>query len=254
MKLIGLQYDIAWEDRRANFARVRELLARPGITPGALVVLPEMFATGFTMNTQWADVYGGETERFLSDLTREYQVGLVAGAAMRGADGKPRNKALIFSATGELVNFYAKMRPFTPGGESSAYTAGQRVTVFPWGNWKVSPFVCYDLRFPELFRMAAARHRPELFIVIANFPARRIDHWRLLLQARAIENQAYLIGVNRIGNDPQTSYSGHSLIVNPQGQIIADAGENAGIVQADLQLAPLQEYRRKLPFLEDLKL
>jgi predicted amidohydrolase len=254
MQLIGLQYDIAWEDRHANFAKVRQLLGRAELTPGALVVLPEMFATGFTMNTEWAEVYGGETERFLSDLASEYNVGLVAGVALRGADGKLRNKALVFSATGALISFYAKMRPFTPGGESAAYTAGQHVTAFPWGEWKVSPFICYDLRFPELFREAATKHRPELFVVIANFPAKRAEHWRLLLQARAVENQAYVIGVNRVGRDPLALYSGHSLIVSPAGQIIAEAKEDEEIVSAELGLESLRDYRRKLPFLDDLKL
>jgi len=137
---------------------------------------------------------------------------------MRGGDGRARNKALIFSPAGELIAFYAKMRPFTPGGESDHYVAGERPVAFGWNDCMVSPFICYDLRFPELFREAAAAHQPELFVVIANFPEKRIGHWVPLLQARAIENQAYVVGVNRVGSDPYSTYGGSSLIIDPTGR------------------------------------
>src|SRR5262249_19282743 len=142
-----------------------------------------------------------DTEQFLSETAREFGICLIAGAAMRGKDGRARNKALIFSPTGELLAFYAKMQPFAPGGEADHYAAGERPVTFRWENAVVSPFVCYDLRFPEIFREAVTAHRPELFVVIASWPEKRIAHWSTLLKARAIENQAYVIGVNRIGKD-----------------------------------------------------
>src|SRR5262245_57761785 len=173
-----------------------------------------MFATGFSMNTgAIAETYGGSTEQFLAETAREFGIFLMAGAAMLGRDGRARNKALVFTPTGELLAFYAKMRPFTPGGELEHYTPGERSTSFRWEDITVSPFVCYDLRFPELFREAAAAQRPELFTVIANWPDKRVHHWLALLQARAIENQAYVVGVNRIGTDPYYHYAGRSLIV-----------------------------------------
>jgi predicted amidohydrolase len=144
------------------------------------------------------------------------------------------------------------MRPFTPGAESEHYTAGEHTSMFQWQDCHVSPFVCYDLRFPELFRQAAAAHRPELFLVIASWPEKRILHWARLLQARAIENQAYVLGVNRVGNDPFYRYTGRSMTVDFNGEIIADAGETEGWCQARLDLAALQKYRQGLPFLNDL--
>ena len=132
-----------------------------------------------------AEPYGGQTEQFLSSAAKEFGVCLVAGAAMRGRDGRARNKALVFSPAGELLAFYAKMRPFTPGGEPDHYVAGERPVAFRWSDCTISPFICYDVRFPEIFRQAAAAHGPELFVVIANFPEKRIQHWVLLLQARA---------------------------------------------------------------------
>jgi len=254
VNVIALQLDIAWENKAANFEKARRLLTGAAPEKDSLVVLPEMFATGFTMNTSaMAEPYGGETEQFLARIAKEFGVFLLAGAAMRGGDGKARNKALVFSPAGELIAYYAKMRPFTPGGEADHYVAGERHAAFRWGDCTVSPFVCYDLRFPEIFRKAVAAHRPELFAVIANWPVKRIQHWIRLLQARAIENQAYVVGVNRAGNDPYYAYGGRSLIIDPQGEILADAGEREGFIQAELDLANLRKYREGLPFLADLR-
>lgn len=255
MNIIGLQLDIAWEDKQANFEKVRQLLQRAAPEPGSLVALPEMFATGFSMNVAAvAEAYQGETERFLSLMAREHGVYVVAGAAMRGKSGQARNKALVFEPGGELIAFYAKMRPFTPGGEAEHYAAGKQPVTWRCGGTSVAPFVCYDLRFPELFRQVAATNRPELFVVIANWPEKRIGHWVRLLQARAIENQAYVLGVNRVGQDPFYSYSGRSLLIDYNGDILADGGTGEGVVQGRVELEPLRQYRQGLPFLADLKL
>ncbi len=253
MKVIALQMDVTWEDKPANFARARRLLAAAAPPAGALVALPEMFASGFSMNAdKVAEPRGGETEQFLAATAQEFGICLLAGAAIRGDDGRARNKALAFSPEGKLIGFYAKMRPFTPGEEHQHYTAGQRPSVFHWNDCAVSPFVCYDIRFPEIFRAAAAAHAPQLFVIIANFPAKRIGHWMKLAVARAIENQAYVLAVNRVGQDPYYSYNGHSIIVDPQGEILADAGETEGAISAELDLANLKKYREGLPFLADL--
>src|SRR5437764_6765424 len=112
---------------------------------------------------------------------------------------------------------------------------------FRWHDCSVSPFVCYDLRFPELFRAAAAKHRPELFVVIANWPEGRIQHWTRLLQARAIENQAYLLGVNRIGSDPYYHYPGCSVLVDPHGDILSEAGTKENLFGGELRLGDLRQ-------------
>jgi omega-amidase len=253
MDLLGLQWDIVWEDKRANFKKVRALLEQSGPAAGTLVALPEMFATGFSMNTaQIAEAYGGETEQFLSETARRFGIYLIAGAAMRGRDGKARNKALVFSPEGKLICFYAKMRPFTPGGELDHYTRGEKVATFTIHDTAIAPFVCYDLRFPELFRQAAKANRPEVFVVIASWPEKRLQHWMRLLQARAIENQAYVMGVNRVGKDPYYLYPGRSIIVDFNGEILVDAGSGEGFVQARLDLPTLGKYRQGLPFLADM--
>jgi predicted amidohydrolase len=253
MTIAALQFDIAWENKPANFTKVLDLLASAKLAPDSLVALPEMFATGFTMNTEsMAENYGGQTEQFLAAAAKEFKIYLLAGAALRGRDGLVRNKALVFSPSGELIAFYAKMKPFSPGGESSHYTAGKEPVVFTWGQCKVAPFVCYDLRFPEIFRQTAAVHRPELFVVISSWPDKRAQHWVTLLQARAIENQAYVLGVNRMGTDPFFNYAGRSVIVDPLGDLVADAGVAESCIRATLDLPLLRKYRTGLPFLDDL--
>jgi len=252
--VVALQLDIAWEDKPANFAAVTKLLSAAAPEKDSLVVLPEMFATGFSMNTgAIAENYGGETEQFLSRTAKQFQVFLLGGAALRGRDGRVRNKALVFSPVGDLIAYYAKMRPFTLGGEADHFAAGERTTSFKWIEAVVSPFICYDLRFPEIFREVARSHKPELFVVIANFPEKRIRHWVTLLQARAIENQAYVVGVNRVGKDPYYHYTGRSVIIDPLGEILADAGENQGCIQGRLDLPNLRKYREGLPFLSDMR-
>src|SRR5438046_2125913 len=135
MTIAGLQFDISWENKAANFKKVRELLTAAALEPGTLLALPELFATGFSMNTNAiAESYGGETESFLSSLAKEFRIHIVAGAALRGRSGAVRNKALVFSPDGELIAFYAKMKPFTPGGESSHYTAGKQPITFGWND------------------------------------------------------------------------------------------------------------------------
>ena len=254
MNVIGLQLDIVWENKPANFDKVRQILTKAAPEKDSFVVLPEMFATGFSMNAEAiAESYGGETEQFLAKTAKDFGICIVAGAAMRARDGRARNKALVFSPAGELIAFYAKIKPFSPGSEGQHYTAGERPTVFRFSDWNISPFICYDLRFPEIFREATAVRQPELFIVIASWPAKRSKHWLPMLQSRAIENQAYVIAVNRVGKDPFYDYNGHSMIIDPHGEILADAGSKEGFIRAQLDSATLQQYRRGLPFLNDLK-
>lgn len=252
-RVIGVQLDLVWENPAANRAKALAYLEGAVIPAGSLVVLPEMFASGFSMNTSTvAEPAGGATEHWLLATAQRLGVTLLAGLARREPDGVCANEALVVSPKGELLSVYRKQRLFTPGGEAEHYTAGRDPSVFHWGEIPVATFICYDLRFPELFRVAA-RQRPLLYVVIASWPDKRVAHWLKLLEARAIENQAYVIGVNRLGDDPSHHYPGRSVIVNPWGEVIADGGHEEGLVTADLDLAALRSYREKLPFLEDLK-
>ena len=253
MNVACVQFDIAWENKAANYSRVRSLLGAATIPRSSLVLLPEMFATGFSMDVAAiAEEQGGATEQFLADTAREFGVFLLGGVVTRGAGGRGRNECVVFSPEGRLMARYCKMQPFTLGGETACYEAGDAPLLFQCGEISVAPFICYDLRFPELARAVAARH-PHLITYIANWPNARLHHWTRLLQARAIENQCYVAGVNRIGNDPRFQHSGRTMIVDPHGEILADAGSTQGVIQATVDAAGLAEYRRVFPALADMR-
>lgn len=253
MQVIGVQFDIVWENKEANFKRVRALLKDARVEPGALVVLPEMFATGFSMQVEkTVEPAQGPTQQFLSQLARETGAYVVGGVVTPGADGRGRNEALVVDPKGNEILRYCKMHPFPLAGEDKHFDRGDEPCSFAWGPFRIAPSICYDLRFPELYRHQS-RFGAQVLVVIANWPVARDAHWQALLRARAIENQAYVIGVNRVGNDPTLAYAGHSLILDPRGETLAAAGESPQLVQADLQFEPLIDYRQQLPVLRDMR-
>ena len=253
MDVIGCQLDIVWEDKPANHDQVRALLEAAEPSRGSLILLPEMFATGFSMNVAAiSDSRSRETQDFLAGTAVKYGVYLLGGVVTTSADGRGRNECVVFSPDGVEVSRYCKLHPFTPGGEAQHYAAGTGTRIFACQEFTVAPFICYDLRFPEVFR-AAVRRGANLLTVIASWPVMREQHWITLLQARAIENQAYVVGVNRCSHDPYLSYSGHTMIIDPSGQVLADAGSQEGTVSVELSLASLTAYRQQLPFLNDIR-
>jgi omega-amidase len=253
MQVLGCQFEIAWEDKPANFAKVQQMVAEQSPPAGSLIVLPEMFATGFSMNVaRIAEPQQGETHSFLSKLAERWQSYVIGGVATQDAAGKGRNEAIVFDCAGKEIARYCKQQPFTLGGERDHYVAGSQWVSAACGEFSVTPFVCYDLRFPELFRPAVA-DGAQVIVVIANWPQSREAHWTALLRARAIENQAYVVGVNRCGNDPRLVYPGHSIIVDPQGNTLAEADEREQVLSADLNLKDLVDYRRKFPALADMR-
>jgi omega-amidase len=248
----GCQVNIVWEDKSANFRHVCSLLRKRAVSPRSLIILPEMFATGFTMNTPGVAEQGnGPTTAYLRQLAIEHRSYVLGGFA-RCAGKKMFNEAVCMAPSGKCVARYAKLHPFSPGGESDHYSAGRHLTVFRCGGAKVAVFICYDLRFPEVFR-AAALQGTEVMVVIANWPSRRHSHWLALLRARAIENQAFVIGVNRTGKDPKLEYLGGSAVINPSGEIIASAGARESIVSARLDRKLASGLRHDFPVLKDIR-
>jgi predicted amidohydrolase len=254
LTVYACQTDICWEDKAANFVRVRDLVDSAGTEPGGLIVLPEMFATGFSMNgTAIAeDANTGETAAFLRELACHYGCHVLAGIVTSDRpDGRPHNEVIILGPTGAVVGRYAKQRPFTPSGERDNYAAGTCPIVVDINGLRVAPLICYDLRFPELFRDALTLG-VDAYIVIASWPSARIRHWSTLLQARAIENQAYVIGVNRVGMDPTPlSYPGQSVVIDPSGAVLAAASDGETVIEATIDPAFVSRYRKDLPFLND---
>ncbi|MDA8634456.1 carbon-nitrogen family hydrolase [Verrucomicrobiales bacterium] len=251
MNITGLQWNLVWEDRDANYDRVRELLADSGDSD--LIILPEMFSSGFSMNVDaTAEPDDLPTEVFLRELAREQNAAVLGGLVRRGK-GKGHNELITFAPDGTELGRYRKNRTFCYTGESEHYENGTEVSVFEWQDWKIAPLICYDLRFPELFRRATAKGA-ELIVVIASWPSVRVEHWVTLLRARAIENQAYVIGVNRTGSDPNLEYPGRSIIIDPWGEIVADAGAKDKAFSAEIDLEAVRNWRAEFPALQDLNI
>jgi omega-amidase len=252
MHIVCCQLNTVWEDKPASFARAEALLRDAAIVPGSLVLLPEMFATGFSLDVaKIADDADGATTQFLARMAKDLGIYLMGGLVTTAPDGRGRNEAALFGPDGSELARYCKMHPFSFGGETKRYGCGDTPIVFDWHGVTVAPFICYDLRFPEVFRSALLRGT-QIYTVIANWPAAREAHWIALLKARAIENQAYVAAVNRCGDDPKLHYSGHSLIIDPRGEVLADAGNGEGIISAEIDLDALLAYRRDFPAIDDI--
>lgn len=235
------QFDQVFEDKARNRARVEELFA--GGEQTDLCVLPEMTLTGFSMEgslTQLTD----EDHAFFADLARRHGTAIVYGGSDEGC-----NVAILVDKEGHRSEPYAKMHLFALGSETKHYRAGTERAVWNLGLWRILPAICYDLRFSYLFWDVA--RDIDLVVVPANWPASRREHWRTLLQARAIENQVPVVGCNRIGQDPLVKYAGDSLVVGPLGHVLSDARDGSGILTAPLERGETIAVRCRFPFLED---
>jgi predicted amidohydrolase len=253
MRIVAVQPDIHWENRAENHANVRDLLAGTNIAPGSLIVLPEMFDVGFSMDTAVTDPGEPSTsEAFVRGLAMEKKSVVLAGVVARTEDGRLANEAVVFSPAGSELARYRKCRPYSLAGEHQHYCAGTKHVTFEWAGCRIAPFICYDLRFPELFRPAAIA--ADVIIVIASWPEPRIEHWVRLLQARAIENLAWVLGVNRTGREPTLNYVGRSCLFDPQGKQVFEADARQQLISAEIDPNEARRWREKFPVLGDMKL
>jgi omega-amidase len=262
-----IQFDILWEDKRANFARVERLLARASPEAGDLVVLPEMFDTGFSFNLEATADRNGETLAYLKQLASDFGV-TVQGARTvdEGSTKLAQNRATIVGPRGRVLADYAKVHPFSFGREPERFEGGSEVLVYQCGSGAsadqraggdaaltVCPAICYDLRFPELFRIGL-RRGAEAFALGANWPEARQHHWRALLIARAIENQAFVLGVNRTGADPNLTYVGGSIAIGPRGEILGELGPEEAPLSVEIDPREVRSWRDKFPAWKDARL
>lgn len=254
MKVAAVQHDIAWEDREATLARLEPMIGAAAAGGARLVALTEMFPTGFSMDpdriAEPADA--SPTTDFLRERAAAEDVWVCGSVAIRPATGgspaRPVNRFLLAGPDGSLA-VYDKLHPFSYSGEHEHYAAGtERISVKVEGV-RVTPFVCYDLRFGDEFWTEAAT--TDCYVVVANWPAARRQHWQVLLSARAIENQAYVVGVNRVGAGGGIRYEGDSRIVGPFGEVLAEAAGVERILFADVDPGVVAETRARYPFLAD---
>lgn len=281
MKLATIQHDIFWEQPEENFAHLADLISAAADTGARLVMLTEMFSYGFSMNvSQIAEAADGPSTQFLVEQARSHNIWLGgtipvradAGSSNSGPSNTERGDAVSPKATPKAKNMfvlaapdgsthsYAKIHPFTYGGEDDHYEGGDDLVQVQVEDIRVSLSVCYDLRFPYIFWPLA--ETTDLYLVPANWPSKRRHHWQSLLVARAIENQAYVAGINRVGTGGDIHYSGDSAIISPTGETLAAGTTTAGttapdlaspetILTADIDPQVVASVRSRFPFLQD---
>lgn len=249
MRVAAVQHGIVWADRDANFAALAPLVREAAGNGARLVVLTEMFSTGFVVdNDGIGEPVGGPSSSFLSALATELGVWVCGSCPERaGDDPRPYNSFVVASPDGSQHR-YSKIHPFTYGGEDRHFRAGDSHVTIDIEGVRTSLFVCYDLRFADEF-WGLAPHT-DLYLVPANWPQSRREHWMSLLRARAIENQAWVVGANRVGSGGNLDYVGDSRIIDPLGNETV-AGDGQCIIYADVTAESVAQTRAKFPFLQD---
>ena len=242
------QLDLVWENPAANRSKIDQLLQKSDeITD--IVFLPEMFTTGFSMNvSELAEPMDGETVQWMKQRSSERQLAL-CGSLIIGENGKFYNRTLFVEPSGE-IHFYNKRHLFTMGSEESHFQKGTERLIIQYKGWRICPLICYDLRFPVWSRN---RNEYDLLVYSANWPQNRNDVWNTLLKARAIENQCYVVGVNRVGTDDQgIDYSGDSQVFCPKGKQLAKSlSDHEELLSASLSFREMTDFGHKFPVLND---
>ena len=253
---IGLaQINIQWEEKSENFKIAERFIEKASQNKCDVVVFPEMFNTGFSMNIpSIAEKKNGETAKFLAIQAVRYDINIIAGFTIIGPEGtKGLNQSFVYNRKGKSVANFTKIHLFAYAMEDQFYSAGNKVGTFNIEGLSSSMFICFDLRFPEVFRKVAKK--VQAIFVLANWPSTRMEHWESLLKARAIENQCFVIGVNRTGRDGNgIDYSGNSKIFGPLGQELFSAGSTEELLIGDIHPPEVIEVREKFPFLQSMKI
>lgn len=250
---IGLvQYSPVWEEPEENILKIEDLVKQSS-GKFDMLILPEMTLTGFTMQSKkFAEEIDGTGTQYFMNLSSRLKTNIFAGIIEKDGD-KVYNTLVHFDPVGLIKARYRKIHPFSYAKEDKYYDAPNEIVATRIDQTKIGLSVCYDLRFPELYRFYA-KGCSEILVNIANWPVPRIEHWKSLLKARAIENQAFMIGVNRVGKDPFNQYNGCSAVFDPMGKEIVMIENGEKIIEAEIDLSIVSTTRNKLPFLQDIKL
>ncbi|PJA95967.1 MAG: nitrilase [Ignavibacteriales bacterium CG_4_9_14_3_um_filter_34_10] len=251
MKICLVQYSPEWENIDLNIEKVKTLFSNFNEKVD-LIIFPELTLTGFTMNSsKFAEEIDGRCTQFFIGLSKRLKTNIIAGL-VESDDGSIFNSAVHFD-NGIIMARYRKIHPFSMAGENNFYSASRETIVTKINNVQIGLSVCYDLRFPELYRLYAKK-RTDIIVNIANWPIPRIEHWKTLLKARAIENLCYIIGVNRVGDDPNVSYNGFSSIFDPTGKEIICVENDEKLLLTELDIDVVKQTRERFNFLEDMEL
>lgn len=248
LSITGIQTKLYWEDKKANLQMFEEKILSIS-KPTEVVVLPEMFSTGFSMRPEkLAETMEGETLRWMKRMASAKAI-VLTGSVIIEENNQYFNRLVWMLPNGD-VGYYDKRHLFAYADEDQHYSAGSKRLIASVNGWKINLLVCYDLRFPVWSRQDQARY--DVLIYVANWPERRIRAWKTLLQARAIENQCYVVGVNRVGEDGNgIHYSGESMVVDASGETLYQNKDEEDIFTVALDSSDLETIRRKFPFWKD---
>jgi omega-amidase len=251
-KIACLQMDIAFGNAAQNYEAASTLIEKASSETPDIIVLPELWTTGYDLENlkDKADEEAREASAFLKETAIKHKVHVVGGSVANKTESGIENTMLVFDKNGEQAGKYSKLHLFKLMDEHLYLAAGIEKGLFSLDSHKFAGLICYDIRFPEWVR-AHALLNVEAMFVVAEWPIQRLEHWRALLIARAIENQCYVIACNRSGSDPNNTFAGHSMVIGPWGDVIAEAGEGQEILVAEIDLEQVQDARSRIPIFAD---
>lgn len=248
---IGLaQMHISFENKDINKQKCLQFLDEAHKKAVELIIFPEMTLTGFSMNVDKINEMDNGTINWFKTQAEKYNI-IIGFGYVKKENSNGRNMFSIVSPTGEELLRYTKIHPFSFSEEDRFYDGGTEITFASISDFVISSFICYDLRFPEIFQLASST--AAIITLAANWPKSRREHWITLLKARAIENQCYIAGVNAVGRINDIDYSGDSMIINPMGEIIAEIRNEEGLLIADIDLNEVIKLRSSFPLKQDRK-
>lgn len=252
MRIACVQIDLAFGNPTENFRKVEEKIRKAAMLSAEIVVLPEMWNSAYDLTRleELADVNGEKTKNLLTKLAKELHIHIIGGSVSTKKDNHFFNTMYIVNNTGELIAEYDKAHLFKLMDEHLFLEAGSNKNIFTLSDVEMGGVICYDLRFPEWFRAHASAGAKVIFVP-AQWPAARVDHWKILLQARAIENQCFIVAVNRVGDDPNNSFNGNSMVIAPWGEILWVGEDEETIGLVDINLEEVADVRKRIPVFKD---
>lgn len=252
LKVACIQFDIAFGDPEKNFWRAEEKMKEALQNKPDILVLPELWSTGYDLTRlqDIADENGEKTKQFFSVFAKKYGVAIVAGSVAKKTEKGITNTMYVFNNEGEIVSEYSKLHLFKLMDEHVYLQAGETQNLFTLNNASCAGFICYDIRFPEWMRVHTSQGA-EILFVSAEWPLPRLAHWRALLISRAIENQCYVVACNCTGSNPDNVFAGHSLIIDPWGEILAEATEEEEIITGVIDSEKVRQVRSQIPIFAD---
>lgn len=249
MKIALAQTNIEWENKQENFKIANDFANNAKKSGADMIFFPEMSFTGFSMNIQVTGERDNETIEKMCTIAKSNNI--VIGFGWVSLDGeKARNHYSVVDSSGNLISDYTKIHPFSYGKESQFFERGEKIIGYELLGYCFSTFICYDLRFPEIFQIASKNS--EIIVIPANWPKARDVHWKALLKARAIENQSYILGINCVGNIGGVEYNGNSMAVSPNGDILTRIENSVGMIFVTIEKEAL-DIRKTFPVKNDRK-